>query len=472
MTDHYFTFTEDSRRAFRKAITNDWRWTAYARDKGLSSATAKVSELVTAAEAFGIDVSLYGQKKPRKETVHAPAALHDLRMRFDTCGEYSTATARDRFRDIVKTCLEKQDGRMTAAQYNRLAQIVTEAEGAKRAGKPLLDLPEAPQRDPAPQRNPDAEAFGLDDDADLEALREILARRKGGMTEAQVIDLIKQHAGKPTHVTLDLTTPEGPKAAGETIMHYRFPLLLAAMTAGVNVMLVGPAGSGKTEACRQAARLRNKGFAFTGAIDSPYKLLGFRDANGNTVKTPFREAVEKGFDFLLDEMDGSLPSAVTPFNAIMANRVCDFPDEIVTAHPDFVAIAACNTFGTGSDRQYVGRYQQDAAVLDRFAMLAWPYDPALEAAMVGAARPAGSPDPVKIQRITDPVAVQREAERWLARVQGVRAKVDALKLRHVISPRATLTGAKLLAAGWPWKEVEEACLWRGLDADSRVKLAA
>jgi hypothetical protein len=92
--------------------------------------------------------------------------------------------------------------------------------------------------------------------------------------------------------------------------------------------------------------------------------------------------------------------------------------------------------------------------------------------MVGAARPAGSPDPVKIQRITDPVAVQREAERWLERVQGVRAKVDALKLRHVISPRATLTGAKLLAAGWPWKEVEEACLWRGLDADSRVKLAA
>jgi hypothetical protein len=215
-----------------------------------------------------------------------------------------------------------------------------------------------------------------------------------------------------------------------------------------------------------------RGFAFTGAIDSPYKLLGFRDANGNTVKTPFREAVEKGFAFLLDEMDGSLPSAVTPFNAVMANRVCDFPDEIVTAHPDFIAIAACNTFGTGSDRQYVGRYQQDAAVLDRFAMLTWGYDPALEAAMVGAARPAGSPDPVKIQRITDPVAVQREAERWLARVQHVRAKVETLKLRHVISPRATLTGAKLLAAGWPWTEVEEACLWRGLDADSRVKLAA
>jgi hypothetical protein len=35
-----------------------------------------------------------------------------------------------------------------------------------------------------------------------------------------------------------------------------------------------------------------------------------------------------------------------------------------------------------------------------------------------------------------------------------------------------MTGAKLLAAGWQWAEVEEAVLWKGLDADSRAKLSA
>lgn len=464
--EYYYVFSDDARRAFRKAITADWRWNAYARDKGLSSATAKIVDLVAAAEAFGMNPAAYGGvKKQRKEMVHGPDVLHDLKAQWENVQAFASPIDRGRFSDIVLTITTKQGDRMSAAQYARLSQIVMLAKEAYKEGKPRLDLPEAPK--------PNTDTFGLDsDDDDLEALREILARRKGGLSESQVIELIKQHAGKPTHVTLDLTTPEGPKPQGETIMHHRFPLLLAAMTAGVNVMLVGPAGSGKTEACRQAARLMGRDFAFSGAIDSPYKLLGFRDAHGNIVRTPFREAVEHGKAFLLDEMDGSLPSAVTPFNAVMANRVCDFPDAIIEAHPDFIAIAACNTYGAGASREYVGRYQQDAAVLDRFAMLAWPYDPALEAAMIGAPRPAGSPDPVRIQRITDPVAVQREAERWLERVQTVRKKVESLKLRHVISPRATITGAKLLAAGWPWKEVEEACIWRGLDADARAKVAA
>jgi hypothetical protein len=64
----------------------------------------------------------------------------------------------------------------------------------------------------------------------------------------------------------------------------------------------------------------------------------------------------------------------------------------------------------------------------------------------------------------------REAARWLTHVQMMRDKIEKAKLRHIVSPRATVTGAKLLAAGWPWREVEDAVLFKGLDADSRAKL--
>jgi hypothetical protein len=45
------------------------------------------------------------------------------------------------------------------------------------------------------------------------------------------------------------------------------------------------------------------------------------------------------------------------------------------------------------------------------------------------------------------------------------------KIRHVISPRATMNGVKLLLAGWPLAEVQESALYKGLDSDARAKIA-
>ncbi|MCH7728630.1 MAG: hypothetical protein IH991_19420, partial [Planctomycetes bacterium] len=68
-------------------------------------------------------------------------------------------------------------------------------------------------------------------------------------------------------------------------------------------------------------------------------------------------------------------------NAALANGHLRLPDgTTVDRHADFVCAAAANTFGTGADRQYVGRNQLDAATLDRFAAcrLAFDYDVDLE----------------------------------------------------------------------------------------------
>lgn len=481
----YFTFNQDQRARLRSAITAHPSWPSYARTNGLSASTMKIDDMTKAAEALGISLHLYGTAKGAPvPKPFAPEVLHVLSNEALELFDFMSSEETERFANISTTAREKQEGRLSEKQYSALKGIISKAETRKLLGQ-------KPEETPAPA--PKAETpktLGLEDlyeeteeegeedeDPDMKALKELFEKVKtkkakpAGISEERVLELIKTHGGTPAHVTLDLRTPEGVKPSGEALMHYRFPLLLSAVQAGVNVMLVGPAGSGKTTACEKAAELMGRPFYFTGAIDSPYKLLGFKTAQGETVRTPFREAFEHGGFFLFDEMDSSLPAAVTPFNSATANRVQDFPDSIVKAHPDFVAVAACNTFGRGASREYVGRFQQDAAVLDRYVMLSWDYDTALEAAMLGLPRPEGAPVPASINRLETAEAVQAIAERWLAKVQATRAKIEANKVRHVVSPRAALQGTKLLAAGWPWHEVEEACLFKGLDMDSRLKIA-
>jgi hypothetical protein len=41
-----------------------------------------------------------------------------------------------------------------------------------------------------------------------------------------------------------------------------------------------------------------------------------------------------------------------------------------------------------------------------------------------------------------------------------------------VSPRATVNGSRLLAAGFTWAEAEDAVIWKGLDADTRGKVIA
>jgi hypothetical protein len=204
--------------------------------------------------------------------------------------------------------------------------------------------------------------------------------------------------------------------------HNMLEPVLKAVTAGVTPMLVGPAGSGKTTLARQIAEALNRPFYMAARVTSEYKLTGFIDAAGKAVQTDFRRAYEKGGVFLFDEIDASDADALTAFNAPLANDVADFPDGQVNRHPDFVAIAAGNTFGRGASREYVGRQQLDAATLDRFTVFEVDYDEALELAIAG-------------------------NEDWTRYVQKVRKAVEREKVRAIVSPRASISGAKLLAAG-------------------------
>lgn len=237
------------------------------------------------------------------------------------------------------------------------------------------------------------------------------------------------------------------------LQHRCFPDLLDTLGADLNAYLVGPAGAGKTTGGKQAAKALDVPFSFTGAITSEYKLTGFIDAQGRVVSTAFRRAYEHGGLFLFDEIDASMPQAVLAFNAAIANGQMDFPDGTIDRHPKFYCMAAANTFGVGSDRVYVGRNQMDGATIDRYAFIEWGYDEDLEREIV---RADGGDLDLSME--------------WVDYVQDVRQEATELRVKHVISPRASQNGARLLNVGMERKKVEKMVLWKGVDDDTVKKI--
>lgn len=83
----------------------------------------------------------------------------------------------------------------------------------------------------------------------------------------------------------------------------------------------------------------------------------------------------------MDELDASIPEVLIILNAAIANKYFDFPCGKVEAHPNFRVIAAGNTYGTGADNVYSGRYSLDGASMDRFNVIPIKYSPKIEQAI-------------------------------------------------------------------------------------------
>lgn len=222
-------------------------------------------------------------------------------------------------------------------------------------------------------------------------------------------------------------------------VHKVFDQVLAAVGAGLPVMLVGPAGTGKSHLAYQVAKALGLDYYAQSvcAQTTRSELLGFIDAGGVYRPSLFRKAFESGGLFLFDEIDAGNPNVLAVLNAALANGHMGFPDGMIAKHDRFRVIAAANTFGRGADRQYVGRQQLDAATLDRYVTIYMDYDTELERALC-------------------------PNERWLQRCWDVRQRAAERGVRHIVSIRAILAGARLLEAGLPQDQVEDMILRKGL----------
>jgi cobaltochelatase CobS len=265
--------------------------------------------------------------------------------------------------------------------------------------------------------------------------------------------LINRPENKPDQQQKHASVPIGNMRS----RHEAFGLILPAIKAGINVFLVGPAGSGKTTCVAQVAECLSLKFYFNGAIQSEYKLTGFRDAHGRVHRTAFRNAFENGGVYLFDEIDVSQPAALLAFNAALANGVFDFPDRTIRKHRNFRCIAAANTWGKGATLEYVGRNALDGATLDRFAMVEMNYDHRLEREIALSASNSNT----------------ELAEAWLQVVWAAREATQHHQIRHIISPRATKDGLSLMVKGLIFPEyVSNMVIRRGLDETSWRRIAS
>lgn len=191
-----------------------------------------------------------------------------------------------------------------------------------------------------------------------------------------VIPVTQRSGSVPTPVP----TPDEPvPTPDEPVLHPQASKIRACIKHDIPVYLVGPAGTGKSYTLKVLATELGLDFYSTNAIQDVYTgLKGFIDANGTYHETEFYKAFVNGGVFLIDEMDASIPEALTTINTAIANRYFEFPNGRVEAHENFRIVAAGNTYGNGADELYTGRMVLDSASLDRFTVIDFDYDSRVE----------------------------------------------------------------------------------------------
>jgi hypothetical protein len=224
--------------------------------------------------------------------------------------------------------------------------------------------------------------------------------------------------------------------------HALFPKMIKYLETNRRLILSGPAGTGKSMACANAAETMGVSFHLLTPVTASHELIGHRDAQGVFHETPLTLAYKHGGLCLLDEADASLADAMLCANPILdGNGFAMLGDgKMHKQHPDFLAVLNMNTDGNGATMQYAGRTRLDGSTLARFGCrILWTVDPRIEAAMA------------------------RGQDSWLRVVHAVRALMTQREIVDVnATPRHVKTGAMLLQANCATrKEILEDCLMNG-----------
>ena len=168
---------------------------------------------------------------------------------------------------------------------------------------------------------------------------------------------------------------------GNEALHEKFYSVMHYLLEQMPVMLIGDVGVGKTHMAQQIAKLNKWDYYFCNQVTEEYKIVGYKDANGNYHDTSFFNAFTKGGLFCIDEVDASIPEVIICLNMALANGKFNFPHGQFDMHPDFRVVACGNTL-TGATSNFTGRSKLDKATLDRFVIIEMEYDIGLEKKLI------------------------------------------------------------------------------------------
>ena len=243
--------------------------------------------------------------------------------------------------------------------------------------------------------------------------------------------------------------------------HEHYDLLVRLVQKRKHIYLYGEAGSGKSSVARQIAKMLKLDFRYLAlqAQMQESRIMGYVSPITNKyVASDFYRCYVNGGVFLLDELELGNDNLIASLNGALANKQCAFPTGengeggLQNMHPDFVCIATGNTAGYGADITYSARRALDGSTRDRFCYLQWDTDKTLEKQLAGQ---YGS-----------------HAEAWARWVQNMRELAKTVARKLVISQRASIEGADLLASGFSVAQCADMLVFRGIDANTKQNLLA
>ena len=257
--------------------------------------------------------------------------------------------------------------------------------------------------------------------------------------EKMVVDAVKEVATQKIPRPMEVKFQESSVVIDN--VHNKFTTVLERLKATKNIMLVGPAGCGKSHLAEQVAESLGLDYSSVSCSSdmSSSVLTGWLlPSDGGKFEyapSDFISLYENGGVFLLDEMDAADPSILLIINQALANGRITIPQRkgntVVKRHPNFIAVAATNTFGRGGNLMY-SRERLDESTIDRFrsGMIELDYDPELEAKLVDS-----------------------EVLEWGL---AVRERIINARLKRVISTRFLRDASALKEhAGYSLKQIKE-----------------
>jgi len=331
---------------------------------------------------------------------------------------------------VVEEPTAEEPGQTTVEEVKIIEELVEEI--------PIPAQTQLSLEEPAAAPKPPSSAFNLGGFGEFfgKALEELI-KEKAEELKPEVLEILKAELQKLKPTNIRIT---GRKSTGQVVgyKHKMFRESVFLCEQERQLMLVGPAGSGKTTLASQISEAFSIQFGHIScsAGMSEAHLLGRMLFDGTYVPSEFVKCYEQGGVFLFDEIDAADSNTLLVVNSALANGYMSVPnrkdDPIATRHEDFICIVAGNSWGYGSN-SYQGRGYLDAAFLDRFAVckIEIEYDEELERDIAG------------------------EHDIVLERMWEIRKIITQNRMKRIMSTRSIVSAIRQTIAGRSLKQIEK-----------------